>query len=125
MAPSRPPKDLNEAVQFINRVGAPNLRLAPSTALLLATNSTPSQIAAALQGRLGLWLVNTPEFDLAGRLWNAYGPIAGSNQDANLAALLRLNPDVPVMADVPYENQDQEYQDAVALDAILKQATAR
>jgi hypothetical protein len=32
---------------------------------------------------------------------------------------------VPVLADVPYENQDQEYLDAVALDRILKRATAR
>ena len=42
-----------------------------------------------------------------------------------LAALLRLNPNVPVLADVPYENQDQEYLDAVALDRILKKAAAR
>ena len=47
------------------------------------------------------------------------------NSREELAALLRLNPDVPVLADVPYENQDQEYLDAVALDRILKRATAR
>jgi hypothetical protein len=125
LAPSRPPRDLNEAVQFVNRVGAPNLRLAPSTALLLAAKSDPGQMADALKDHLGLWLVNTPEFDLAGKLWNAYGPIAGSNQAEPLAALLRLNPNVPVLADVPYENQDQEYLDAVALDHILRNATAR
>jgi hypothetical protein len=125
LAPLRPPRDLNEAVQFVNRVGTPNLRLAPSTALLLASKSDPQQIADALKDRLGLWLVNTPEFDLTGKMWNAYGPIAGSNQEEELAGLLRLNPDVPVLADVPYENQDQEYLDAVALDQILKRATAR
>jgi hypothetical protein len=125
LAPLRPPRDLNEAVQFVNRVGAPNLRLAPSTALLLAAKSDPQQIADALKDRLGLWLVNTPEFDVAGKMWNAYGPIAGSNQEEELAGLLRLNPAVPVLADVPYENQDQEYLDAVALDHILKRATAR
>jgi len=47
------------------------------------------------------------------------------NSREELAALLRLNPDVPVLADVPYENQDQEYLDAAALDRILKRATAR
>ena len=26
LAPSRPPRDINEAMQFINRVGTPNLR---------------------------------------------------------------------------------------------------
>jgi hypothetical protein len=125
LAPSRPPRDLNEAIQFVDRVGAPNLRLAPSTALLLAAKSNPAQIGDALKNRLGLWLVNTPEFDVAGKLWNAYGPIAGSNQEEELAGLLRLNPAVPVLADVPYENQDQEYLDAVALDRILKPAAAR
>jgi hypothetical protein len=125
MAPSRAPKDINEAMQFINRVGATNLRLAPSTALLLAAKSNPQQIADAMKDRLGLWLVDTPASDVAGRLWNAYGPIAGSNYEEELAALLRLNPNVPVLADVPYENQDQEYLDAVALDRILKKAAAR
>jgi hypothetical protein len=125
MAPSRAPKDINEAMQFINRVGATNLRLAPSTALLLAAKSNPQQIADAMKDRLGLWLVDTPASDVAGRLWNANGPIAGSNSEEELAALLRINPNVPVLADVPYENQDQEYLDAVALDRILKKASAR
>jgi hypothetical protein len=122
LAPSRPPRDINEAVQFINRVGAPNLRLAPSTALLLASKVNPQQIADALKGRLGLWLVNTPMLDVAGKMWNAYGPIAGSNREEELASLLRLNPDVPILADVPYENQDQEYLDTVALDHVLSRA---
>ena len=47
------------------------------------------------------------------------------NAREELGGLLRLNPDMPVLADVPYENQDQEYLDAVALDRILKCATAR
>ena len=96
------------------------LRLAPSTALLLAAKTSPREIADALKDRLGLWLVSAPSLDVAGRLWNACGPIAGSNHEEELAALLRLNPDAPVLADVPYENQDQEYLDAVALDRILK-----
>jgi hypothetical protein len=120
LAPARPPRDINEAVQFLNRVGAPNLRLAPSTALLLAAKTGPQQIADALKDRLGLWLVSAPALDVAGKLWNACGPIAGSDREEELASLLRLNPNAPVLADVPYENQDQEYLDAVALDRILK-----
>ena len=81
--------------------------------MLLAAKSNPQQVADALKDRLGLWLVNTPAFDVAGKMWNAYGPIAGSNREEELAGLLRLNPDVPVLTDVPYENQDQEYLDAV------------
>jgi hypothetical protein len=125
LAPLRPPRDLTEAMEFVNRVGAPNLRLAPSTALLLAAKADPRQVAEALKDRLGLWLVNTPEFDVAGKLWNAYGPIAGSNQEEALAGLLRLHPEAPVLADVPYENPDQEYLDAVALDRVLKEASGR
>ena len=125
MAPYRAPKDIDEAMQFIHRVGAANLRLAPSTALLLDAKSNPQQIADTMKDRLGLWLVDTPASDVAGRLWNAYGPIAGSKNEEELAALLRVNPDVPVLADVPYENQDQEYLDSVALDHILRTGTAR
>jgi hypothetical protein len=90
--------------------------------LLLASKVNPQQIADALKGRLGLWLVNTPMLDVAGKMWNAYGPIAGSNREEELASLLRLNPDVPILADVPYENQDQEYLDTVALDHVLSRA---
>ena len=93
--------------------------------MLLDAKSNPQQIADEMKDRLGLWLVDTPASDVAGRLWNAYAPIAGSNYEQELAALLRLNPNVPVLADVPYENQDQEYLDAVALDRILKKAAAR
>ena len=77
-----------------------------------------------MKDRLGLWLVDTPASDVAGRLWNGYGPIAGSKNEEQLTALLRLNPNVPVLADVPYDNQDQEYLDAVTLDRILKDAAA-
>ena len=59
-------------------------------------------------------------YDLENLMWNAYGPIAGSNRGEELAALLRLNPALPILTDVPYENQDQEYLDAVALNGILK-----
>jgi hypothetical protein len=124
MAPYRAPKDIDEAMQFVHRVGATNLRLAPSTALLLDAKSNPQQIADAMKDRLGLWLVDTPASDVAGRLWNGYGPIAGSKNEEQLTALLRLNPNVPVLADVPYDNQDQEYLDAVTLDRILKDAAA-
>jgi hypothetical protein len=112
------PGDLDEALQFIQRVGAQNLRLAPSTALLLESNTDLPQLAARLKGRVGLWLMNTPATDVAGRLWNGYGPVAGSGRAKELAALLESEPDSPMLADVAFSSRDQEYRDAVALDAI-------
>ena len=46
LAASRPPRDINEAMQFIDRVGAVPAS-APSTALLLAAKLTPQQVADA------------------------------------------------------------------------------
>ncbi|MGA1978893.1 MAG: hypothetical protein ABSG89_13735, partial [Bacteroidales bacterium] len=112
LAPDRPPHDLNEAMQFINRIDAPNLQLAPSTALLLDAKCDPKEITNEIKGHIGIWIVNTPAYDLEGKRWNAYGPIAGSNCEKELEALLSLNPAVPILTDVPYENQDQEYFDS-------------
>jgi hypothetical protein len=112
------PGDLDEALQFIQKVDAPNLRLAPSTALLLESKTDLPQLAARLKGRVGLWLLNTPATDVAGRLWNAYGPVAGSGRAKDLAALFEIEPDSPILADVAYSSHDQEYTDAVELDTI-------
>ena len=121
IAPSNKlPGDLDEALGFIERVGARNLRLAPSTALLLDSRADSQQLAAKLKGHVGLWLLNTPATDVAGRLWNGYGPIAGSGREKELMALLAIEPGMPMLADVAYSSQDQEYADAVALDTIQR-----
>lgn len=114
------PRDLDEALGFIERVGARNLRLAPSTALLLESRADAQQLAAKLKEHVGWWLLNTPATDVAGRLWNEYGPVAGSGREKELTALLDIDPDLPMLADVAYSSQDQEYADAVALDVIQR-----
>ena len=119
------PGDLDEALQFIERVGARNLLLAPSTALLMESRADNQQLAAKLKGHVGLWLLNTPATDVAGRLWNAYGPIAGSGREKDLTALLAIEPGLPILTDVAYSSQDQEYADAVALDIIQRGVRAR
>jgi len=83
------------------------------------------QLAAKLKGHVGLWLLNTPATDVAGRLWNAYGPIAGSGREKDLTALLESEPGLPILTDVAYSSQDQEYADAVALDIIQRGVRAR
>jgi hypothetical protein len=123
MAPNRPPRDLAEAMQFINRLGLPNLKLAPSTALLLDEKTDPKEITKEMKEHIGLWIVNTPAYDLEGLTWNAYGPIAASNREEELVKFISVKPKVPIMVDVPYENQDQEYFDAIALDRILARIT--
>jgi hypothetical protein len=119
------PGNLDEALQFIEKVGARNLRLAPSTALLLESRADNQQLATKLKGHVGLWLLNTPATDVAGRLWNAYGPIAGSGREKELTALLAIEPGLPILTDVAYSSQDQEYADAVALDTIQRGLPAR
>jgi len=119
------PGGLDEALGFIERVGARNLRLAPSTALLLESRADNRQLAAKLKGHVGLWLLNTPATDVAGRLWNGYGPVAGSGREKELTDLLAIEPGSPILTDVAYSSQDQEYADAIALDIMQREVRVR
>jgi hypothetical protein len=123
--PNKLPGSLDEALGFIERVGARNLRLAPSTALLLESRADHQQLAAKLKGHVGLWLLNTPAMDVAGRLWDAYGPVAVSGREKELTDLLAIEPGLPILTDVAYSSQDQEYADAVALDTIQRGLAVR
>ena len=96
-----------------------DLKLAPSTALLMDSKTDPKEITSEIIEHIGMWIVSTSAYDLEGLRWNVYGPIAGSNHEEELVKFISLKPKVPIMVDVPYENQDQEYFDAVALDRIL------
>ena len=49
----KPPEDLTQAVEFVGRVGAPNLRLAPSTAFLLAKRTELSEATRLLEAEWG------------------------------------------------------------------------
>jgi hypothetical protein len=118
---SKPPKDLKKAAEFVSRVGVPNLRLAPSTAFLLEEKVDRKEAAALLKGQVGLWLVNTPQADIAGRVWNANGPIRGYQDSQSLAKILAIAPEAPVVFDALYKNHDEEYLDAKCLQEILAQ----
>jgi len=115
----KPPWNLDDALQWLDRVGAPNLKLAASTALL-ERQQPSAKIAARLKDTLGLWLVAAPRSDVAGKLWDAHAPIHSAPNLDWLARLLKLSAPTPTVLDALYESQDEEYLDAVALDRISR-----
>jgi hypothetical protein len=106
--PAKPPRTIAEAAAFVRRVGADNLRIAPSTALLIAAKVEPALAVRDLDGMLGLWLAAAPRVDVAGKLWDAHGSIAGQ---ARVLDYPKAAP-APVVFDAVYANQDEEYLDA-------------
>jgi hypothetical protein len=68
--------------------------------------------------------VNTPRWDIAGRVWNAHAPLIGYQEKERLAKILAIAPEVPMVFDVVYQNHDQEYLDAKCLREILAEQGA-
>jgi len=121
---STPPENLKKAAEFVRRVGASNLRLAPSTAFLLAKKVDLEEATRLLGGQVGLWLVDTPQIDIAGQVWNGNGSIRGYQDSQSLAKILAIAPEAPLVFDVLYKNHDEEYLDAKSLQQILAQPSA-
>ena len=119
----KPPWSLAEGFEWLDRVGASNLKLAVCTALL-DQNPPAAEVGARLKDKLGLWLVAASNNDVAGKIWDAHGPISGARSPDALGRLLALSPDAPVLLDALYANQDEEYLDAVALDKALGRTAA-
>ena len=118
MCSNKPPGNIKEAIQFIDRVGANNFRLAPSIAMLLAEKANPKDISDLLRDKVGLWLASAPDFDIGGHLWNVNAPLASGNWEHALADFFSIAPDAPVALDAVYKNQSEEYLDACVLDRI-------
>jgi hypothetical protein len=116
LAPAKPPRNLAEALRFIDKVGAKNLRLAPSVAL---AGSQEGQIPA---DKLGMWLISGTASDITGTVWNWNAPVAASEQGRQLSPLLSAGPEVPLVLDATYINQEAEYHDIKVLEQL---ATAR
>ncbi len=119
LAFGKPPWSLDDGLRWLDRVGAPNLKLAPSTALLAGQPPSPD-LAARLKPRLGFWLVAAPRLDLAGQLWDAHAPVATFTERETIARWLALAPEVPVALDAVLDHQDEEYSEAATLQALLK-----
>jgi len=117
--PGKAPADLAEALQTIKRIGAANLRLAPSTAQWLSSAAAAQGMSAELRGAIGLWMVGQPASDLQGRPWSVHRPIAEMANRQPLAQLLTSAPAAPIVFDVLYENHDAEYRDASVVETLL------
>lgn len=111
ICPGKPPWNIKDVVNFVERVDADNLYLAPGIGLLLAQKIEPGNIPEPVQSKIGLWLVSTPEFDMGGHLWNAHAPLATGNWEAQITKFISLAPDVTVVLDAVYQNWDEVYQD--------------
>jgi sugar phosphate isomerase/epimerase len=121
----RPPwLDLASATRWLDRVGEGNLRLAVSTAGLLAQGAGAPPDLEKLRDRIGLWLAAAPERDVQGSIWSEQGRLAGRGVEEHMAKLISLVPDVPVALDAVYADWDQEYLDALCLPAPTQPATA-
>jgi hypothetical protein len=115
----KPPWSLDDALDWLDRVGAPNLKLAVCTALL--EHKSPSDKSETrLKGSLGFWLVAAPRSDVAGKLWDAHAPIHSAPKPDWLAQWLKLSAGTAMVLDALYESQDEEYLDAIALDRIRR-----
>ena len=120
----KPPWNLAEALELLDRIGAPDLKLALSTALLERQPPSP-EITARLKDQLGLWLIATSRRDAVGKIWDARAPIhSGSDLDA-LSRWLAISPATPAVLDAVLDDQDAEYLDAVAFDKALRQINLR
>lgn len=102
-------------VRLMDRVAAPNLRLAASTAMLMQSKANPADLGGAFKGKLGLWLASAPGDDIGEFLWTANQPIATPGATETIRALLATAPGVPVAFDAVYKTHDDEYRDAKAL----------
>ncbi len=123
MAFGKPPWSLAEMDALIEKVGARNLHIAASTALLLRTDIS-KDATRILKSGLGVWLAAAPQVDLSGKLWDAHAPLQRATGRAGIAAWLALAPDAPILLDAVFANQDEEYLDAVTL-AQLRAGTKR
>lgn len=122
MAAGKPPWNFPEALRMIDAVGAPNLRLAPSTALLPESPES-SDWAHKLPARLGLWMVSARRHDVGGKAWDAHAPIHGA--PGSVARWIAFSPDTPCVLDALCAGPDEEYLEAVAIDRLRASSLPR
>ncbi len=110
---NRPPGSLAAAVDFVQAVNAPNLKIALSIASLIAEKTSAADATQTVGGRLGLWLASSPDRDPNQKLWSLHRPIFDQPQ---VRDYLTGNTSAPVVLDVVYDNLDLEFADARELD---------
>jgi hypothetical protein len=116
----KPPWNVAEALELLDRIGAPNLKLALSTALLEQQSPSP-EIAARLKDQLGLWLIAASRRDAAGKIWDAHAPIHSASDLDALICWLAISSATPAVLDAVLDDHDSEYLDVMAFDNALRQ----
>jgi hypothetical protein len=124
MAFGKPPWSLAEMNALLDKVGASNLRIAASTALLVRTGDSAAA-GKILPEKLGLWLVAGSRTDAAGALWDAHAPLHNAPDLGPIAAWLALCPDRPMLLDTLSTSPDEAYLDVVALAGLQAQSKAK
>ena len=108
---------LDALARLADAIGAPNLKLAPSLALLIDSGTPPAAVAA-LGARLGLWLVAAPARDTNGATWTTHAPLAAPAGALEKARpFLDAAPELPMLFDAAYDEPDAEYRDAALTPA--------
>jgi hypothetical protein len=114
-----PPRDFTEAFHDLDPVDAPNLKLAVATAMLHGMPLDP-QARARLEGRVGLWLVAAPRTDVGGAMWDRRAPLHAAGDAAAVASWLAAAAAAPLVLNAMYEDPDEQYLDAIALERMLR-----
>lgn len=117
LGPGKPPRNFAEAHHWLDLANEPNLTLAVETAMLDDLRPETDK-PGWLTDRLGLWLVAGGRRDVAGARWDTHAPLHRSDARESTAAWLATAPDVPLVLDAVFADQDEEYRDAVAVESV-------
>ena len=120
-APGKPPGSITGALQFLRSVNSSsaNLKIAVSTAVLVSTNTTASEVHdLAKANKLGMLLASAPVIDpLTKQVISNYGPLAGC-LDQQFAGGACGTATAAILAQASSSNQSV----LVVVDAALPQA---
>lgn len=120
VGPGKPPRNFAEGFHYLEPVDVPNLKLAVGTAML-ESKPLDNQLLARMKGRVGIWLVSAQQTDIGGKVWDNHAPLHSLRDRKATAQWMATAPDAPRVFDAVYENQEDEYLDAITLDRMLKE----
>lgn len=112
----KPPRGVGETTALLDRVGAKNLKIAASTALL-ARDGTSVDAIQNWKERVGLWLIAGLS-DATGDAWDVHRPVHRTSSLEAVARWVATAPDAPVVSDALLNDPDDEYLEARTLDRL-------
>lgn len=113
------PGQITQLASLADRIGAPNVKLAPAVGPILDNSFLSDDLAGKLKGRFEFCLVSAPRQDIAARTWTADAPLAGSGFEPKVTAWLRGFPKASLVFAAAFRNQDEEYLDAIAIEQAI------